>query len=120
MGSPLSIVDSQPLPQPQAGSAGGLSIVDSKPLPTESQWTTDPIVGAFKGAASTLFHTGDLIRSGEKAVKGALPDSVQKWLDSAPQGVKDFVGYGDRPLDSPEVQQGTTPSNTAQKVGYYA
>lgn len=80
---------------------------------------TDPIVGVLKGAVSTLFHSGDLIRRGEGAVKNALPKSMQDWLDSAPQGVKDFVGYGQRPLDNPDVQAATTPSNTAQKVGYY-
>lgn len=89
--------------------------------PTQaSNWAVDPVIGAFKGAASTLFHAGDLIRRGEQSVKGALPKQVQDWLDSAPQGVKDFVGYGNKPLDNPEVQQGITPTNTPQKLGFGA
>lgn len=75
-------------------------------------------IGAFKGAASTLFHAGDLIRGAETAAEQHLPKPVRDWLDSAPQGVKDFVGYGQKPLSKPEVQAGITPQGTAQQVGY--
>lgn len=50
----------------------------------------DLLTGAAKGAASTVFHGGDLIRRG--------------------------LGM-ERVINRPEVQQGITPTNTTQKIG---
>ena len=79
-----------------------------------SNWLTDPLIGAGKGAASTVFHAGDLIRRGEMGIAHALGVDPQK----IPQPVRDFFGL-DRVIDRPEVQEGITPGNTAQKIGYY-
>jgi hypothetical protein len=84
---------------------------------TVGRFASDLPTGIVKGAASTLFHAGDLIRRGETAVKNALPNGIQDWLDSAPQEVKNFAGYGNRPLDNPDVQAGTTPKTPGEKTG---
>lgn len=81
---------------------GGQSTQDPTPTPTDSGqqqqgfWSkagdiaSDVGEGALKGAASTIFHGGDLIRRG--------------------------LGM-ERVINRPEVQQGITPVGTAQKVG---
>src|SRR5215831_2499340 len=75
----------------------------------------DVAEGAASGAASTVFHGGDLLRRGEIAIAkelGVDPDKL-------PQGVRDFFGL-DRVIQRPEVQQAmTAPPSMAGTVGKF-
>lgn len=79
-----------------------------------TNWLVDPLIGAGKGALSTVMNAGDLIRRGEIGIANALGMKPE----NLPRGVRDFFGL-DRVIDRPEVQSDITPSNTAQKLGFY-
>lgn len=75
----------------------------------------DLLEGAASGAASTMFHAGDLLRRGEMGIAHALGVDPQK----IPQGVRDFFGL-DRVIDRPEVQQAiTAPATPAGQIGRF-
>jgi hypothetical protein len=74
----------------------------------------DVATGAAKGAASTAFHAGDLIRRGEIATAKAVGVPAEK----IPEGVRDFIGLN-RVIDKPDVKVATTPQGAAQKTGFY-
>jgi len=76
---------------------------------------TDIVEGAASGAASTLFHAGDLLRRGEMGIANALGVDPKK----LPQGVRDFFGL-DRVIDQPGVQQAmTAPSSIPGQIGKF-
>ncbi len=115
MAEPWSVVDEN--------KADPWAVVEQKPASESKlvsgtkevlQQQMDVAKGIGKGAMSTLFHAGDLIRRGEIAATKAVgidPSSI-------PPGVRRAVGL-ERVIDNPEVKEGITPKNTAQKVGFY-